>query len=201
MSPRAWTVVRRQFHKHPDLGIVTEGELDDDGVKVKFHNKDTVIRVRGPRELPERTTFDLPVALTVSELPTPQFRVNAFETGDEIWQAFVDEWGTECWYCGTDKPADRRELQLDHIEPTKRDGTNDDCFNRALACAPCNSDKRDNLTVEETIDKALEEGRIRTRALRDEVLTGFKNRHQWAQNRWERIRPDGAQTSENASAE
>ena len=23
MSPRAWTVIRRQFHKHPDLGIIT----------------------------------------------------------------------------------------------------------------------------------------------------------------------------------
>ena len=25
MSPRAWTVIRRQFHKHPALGIRTEG--------------------------------------------------------------------------------------------------------------------------------------------------------------------------------
>ena len=28
MSPRAWTVVRRQFHKQPDLQIVTEGQIE-----------------------------------------------------------------------------------------------------------------------------------------------------------------------------
>ena len=189
MSPRAWTVVRRQFHKRPELGIVTDGELDDDGVKVSFDNRDKVIRVLGPHDLPDRTTAEKPISIVLHDLPAPQFRQKAHESGDVIWQAFVDKWGTGCWYCGTEKAADRRELQLDHIEPTKRDGTNDDCFNRALACAPCNSDKRNNLTVEETIDKALEAGRIATPALRDEVLVGFKKRRQRAIERWEQIKP------------
>ena len=194
MSPRAWTIVRRQFHKHPDLGILTEGELDDDGVKVKFDNRDKVIRVRGPRELPQRTTLDSPIRIQITTLPEPEFRRKAFETYDAIWQAFVDEWGTRCWYCDTEKSADKRELQLDHIEPNTRDGRNDDCWNRALACAPCNSDKGNTLTVEETIDKALESGRIATSALRDEVLAGFNTRHNWAKERWEEIKPSTSRT-------
>ena len=85
--------------------------------------------------------------------------------------------------------ADRRVLQLDHIEPNQRDGTNDDCWNRALACAPCNSDKSDRMTVEETIDKALEAGRIVTERLREEQAVRFTARHTWAKERWEQIRP------------
>ena len=109
----------------------------------------------------------------------------AYITFMTIWDAFVREWGTRCWYCGTEKARDRRELELDHIVPNKRDGTNDDCWNRALACAPCNSDKDDKLTVEQTIDKALAAGRIQTPALRDEQVAIFEQRHEWAKARWE----------------
>ena len=186
MSPRAWTVVRRQFEKHPDLGIVTEGERMGD-VAVRMEHSGKIIRVNGPHELPERTTEDEPVNARMVNGDAPVFRVKPFEDSKTIWEAFVEEWGAGCWYCGQPKPKDRRELQLDHIEP--KDGTNDDCFNRALACAPCNSDKRNNLTVEQTINKALEVGRIETRARRDEVLKGFYERHRRAKERWEDIRP------------
>lgn len=190
MSPRAWTVIRRQFHKHPDLGIVTEGEVLDESIKTRLENAGRVIRVRGPHDLPVRTTVDAPVAMAFGALPDPVFKQTPHESSEQIWQAFVEEWGTRCWYCGTDKPANRRELQLDHIEPNKRDGTNDDCFNRALSCAPCNGDKSDRLTPEETINLALETGRIATPRLRDEVQAGFTERHQWAKDRWERIKPN-----------
>ena len=60
------------------------------------------------------------------------------EESQTIWEAFVAEWGTRCWYCGLEKRHSRRELQLDHIEPNQRDGSNDDCWNRALACVDCN---------------------------------------------------------------
>ena len=189
MSPRAWTVVRRQFHKHSALGIVTEGELFDT-VEPRIENVERVIRVRGPGQLPKRTSEDAVQATIIKTLPRPRFKQRAVEDGATIWQAFVDEWGTACWYCDTEKAADRRELQLDHIEPNKGDGTNDDCFNRALACSPCNSDKSNELNVKETIAKALEEGRIQTTARHDEVLHGFKIRHEWAKLRWTRIKPN-----------
>ena len=194
MSPRAWTVVRRQFHKQPDLRIVTEGELDKYGVEVTFDNRDKVIRVRGPHDLPKRVTENVPIKILIDELPDPQFRQKTLESYDQIWQAFVNEWGTACWYCGTEKSEDKRELQLDHIEPNTKDGRNDDCFNRALACAPCNSDKSNNLTVKKTIDKAMEAGRIATTALRDEQFSRFTDRHEWAKRRWEDIKPSKPQS-------
>ncbi len=59
--PRAWTVVRRQFHKQPDLRIVTEGEYaesePDEGMQPDLGDN-RVIRVRGPLDIPERTTLD-----------------------------------------------------------------------------------------------------------------------------------------------
>ena len=190
MSPRAWTVVRRQFHKQPDLRIVTEGEYAerDTGVQPDLA-PDRMIYVRGPHQLPKRTTPDAGIPIRFGTLPEPEYRQRPVETSQEIWQAFVAEWGTGCWYCGQTKAEDRRELQLDHVEPNKGDGSNDDCWNRALACVACNSDKSDRLTAEATIDKALEEGRISTPALRDEQMVNFNRRREWTRKRWHDIKP------------
>lgn len=189
MSPRAWTVVRRQFHKQSDLRIVTEGDYaEGEGVKPALGDR-RVIHVRGPHELPVRTTGDGDVPMRFGVLPEPTYRQRPVEDALTIWGAFVKKWATQCWYCGTDKDKDRRELQLDHIEPNRRDGSNDDCWNRALACIACNSDKGNRLTPTETIDKALEAGRIRTPALRDEQREVFERRQAWACERWETVRP------------
>ena len=190
MSPRAWTMVRRQFHKQPDLRIITEGEYPEatGGVQSDL-STGRVIRVRGPDDLPERTNEDAPIAMRINTLPEPQYRQRPVESSQQIWEAFVAEWGTGCWYCGMAKQNDRRELQLDHVEPNARDGSNDDCWNRALACVACNSDKSDRLTVEDTIQLAYEAGRIATESLRDEQAANFRRRHQWAQERWETVRP------------
>jgi DNA modification methylase/5-methylcytosine-specific restriction endonuclease McrA len=189
MSPRAWTIVRRQFSKQPDLRIVTEGEYaEGEGVRPQLGDT-RLIRVRGPHDLPQRTNEDAPVPMSAKTLPKIQFKQRPSESDEKIWQAFVGEWGTRCWYCGADKPANRRELQLDHIEPASRDGSNDDCWNRALACSPCNGDKANKLTPEQTVNLALENGRIPTKARRKEVLEGFHRRRQWAKERWEEVRP------------
>ncbi len=53
MSPRAWTVVRRQFHKQPDLRIVTEGEYTEQNTGVQPDlGPGRIIRVRGPLDIP-----------------------------------------------------------------------------------------------------------------------------------------------------
>ncbi len=204
MSPRAWTVIRRQFHKQTDLQIVTEGELERssefvqnptgpehyrEGVSVRIgFDDDRIIRVRGPHDLPQRTTTDGRQTTSLQELPPIEFRQRSREDSQTIWEAFIDYWGAECWYCGQEKQRDRRELQLDHIEPNKRDGSNDDCWNRALACVACNGDKGNRLTVAETMDMALEAGRIETPARRDEQMDAFERRHKWAKERWEEVR-------------
>ena len=171
MSPRAWTVVRRQFHKQPDLRIVTEGEYAEKytGVQPDL-GPERIIKVRGPQELPARTTDEQPRPLRLATLPEPTYRQRPVEDSHTIWEAFVKQWGARCWFCGLEKRRSRRELQLDHIEPNRRDGTNDDCWNRALACTDCK------------VDKTL------TDALRDEQLEAFQRRHKWAQERWEQIR-------------
>ena len=188
MSPRAWTVVRRQFHKQPNLRIATEGEYAE-GEGVEQVLGDTrIISVRGPYELPKRTTEDAPILMRINALPELTFRQKAVESKDEIWDAFVEEWGMECWYCGTEKGS-RRELQVDHVEPRKRDGSNDDCWNRALACIDCNGDKSNRLNPLQTIDLALEVGRISTSMRRNEQIERFERRMEWARERWEQIKP------------
>ena len=191
MSPRAWTVVRRQFHKHPKLGIVSEGDLPQDDaepdvkLRPQLATANRVIKVRGPNELPQRRTAEAPRLVTNTRLAEPLYRQKPKESSDEIWDAFVLEWGTGCWYCGRPTGGHRQELHLDHIEPNKRDGSNDDCWNRALSCTVCNSNKSDKLTPQQTIRRALEDGLIQTDSLHDEVLQGFKIRHDWAKLRWE----------------
>ena len=191
MSTRAWTVVRRQFHKQADLRIETDGGYTESYTGVQPDLRpEVIIRVRGPNELPTRTTADAPLRMIFGTLPEPTYRQRPVEDGQTIWEVFVEQWGTRCWYCNAEMRHSRRELQLDHIEPNKRDGSNDDCWNRALACVDCNGDKGDRFTPEQTMDKALEAGRIGTPALREEMSDTFKRRYQWAKERWENeIRP------------
>ena len=186
MSPRAWTIVRRQFAKKPELAMTVAGEEGEyDAANPTFEGRGA-LRVFGPIQMPKRNPDDWgwSIARQGKHLAPIGFRHNAMETSDEIWEAFVHTWDAFCWYCGTAKPRDRRELHLDHIEPKARDGSNDDCWNRALACAPCNSDKGNKLTPLETIDKAYEAGRIGTSKLRDEMIELFNKRHQWAKERY-----------------
>ena len=189
MSPRAWTVVRRQFAKQPDLAMTVEGEEGEyEGASPRFEGKG-VLKVRGPNRLPQRSARDaaaehLPLRANLAEI---RFRQKPLESGNQIWQAFVDEWGTDCWYCGRTQEKNRRVLQLDHVAPNKGDGSNDDCWNRALACVICNGAKSDNLTPAQTIDKAFEDGFIQTKARRAEISAAFSVRREWARKRWEAL--------------
>ena len=192
MSPRAFTVVRRQFAKKPELGMTVEGEeAEYDAANPQFEGKG-VLKVRGPNQLPIRGAVegeaDFASALIPNQpLPEIKFRQTPLEKDVVIWRAFVKEWGTDCWYCGRPQDEDRRVLQLDHVEPNKGDGTNDDCWNRALACIQCNSDKSDKLNPTETMDKALEAGRIQTKTRRDEISAAFSVRREWARKRYESL--------------
>ena len=189
MSPRSFTVVRRQFARKPELGMTVEGEEGEyDDSNPRFEGKG-VLRVRGPNRLPKRSAGDADAESPRPRVSLPEikFRQKPLESGAEIWQAFVDEWGTDCWYCGRTQDADRRYLQLDHVEPNRGDGTNDDCWNRALSCIACNSDKSDRLTPSETMDKALAAGRIQTKARRDEISAAFVVRREWARERYESL--------------
>ena len=188
MSPRAWTVVRRQFHKQDSLRIRTEGEIAYDEPLQFRLDDDRVISVHGPTpdQLPKRATPQQ-ANLPARRLPVVKYKQKPLETSQQIWEAFVEQYGPECWYCGRQARRDRRELHLDHVEPNRRDGTNDDCWNRALACSPCNSDKSNNPDLDKVFNKALADGRISTEAKLDQIRRNFDERRQWARRRWETI--------------
>lgn len=188
MSPRAWTIVRRQFHKQPDLRIRTEGELTvAKNEALQFPIGDTrLIRVFGPNQLPQRAT-PTQTSFPTRTLPPITYMQKSLETSKQIWEAFVEQYGPECWYCGQKKNADRRELHLDHVEPNRHDGTNDDCWNRAIACSPCNSDKSNDPDLHNVFSNALESGRISSKAKLDEIRHNYDDRRNWATKRWENL--------------
>ena len=189
MSPRAWTVVRRQFAKKPELGMTVESEETDyEEASPRFEGKG-VLKVRGPNQLPVRSDPEMRLEYLPprAHLPQIRFRQTPLETSAEIWQAFVDEWGAECWYCGIREQRGRLYLQLDHIVPNRGDGSNDDCWNRALACIACNSDKSNRLTPAQTIKQALQSGRIETERQCAEIEKRFDARHKWAIERWKSL--------------
>ena len=83
MSPRAWTVVRRQFAKQPDLAMTVEGEEGEyEEASPRFEGKG-VLRVRGPNRLPRRSARDaaaerLPLRANLAEI---RFRQKPLESG------------------------------------------------------------------------------------------------------------------------
>lgn len=191
MSPRAWTVVRRQFHKHPKLKIITEGELSkEDGVQTRIGDR-RVIKARGPNDIPQPVSDGASGASIKARrkgLAKIVFKQRPLETPQQIWDAFVKEWGPMCWYCDAKQRPTRPSLHLDHIESYNPDGSNNDCWNRALACPDCNSAKGAKLTPQETIELAFEAGRIAAPALRDEQLVKFETRRKWARERYNKLK-------------
>jgi len=127
-----------------------------------------------------------PYAMPNPDLP----KQRRLESDKQIWNAFVDKWGSTCWYCGVRQPRTGSSLHLDHILP--RDGSNDDCWNRALACPDCNSAKGNKLTPTATIKIAFEARRIDTDANRKEQLSIFQKRHKWARDRHDNLKQSNA---------
>ena len=56
VSPRAWTVVRRQFHMQRTLRVRTDGDLTFDQPLQFRLDDDRVISIHGPNQLPTRET-------------------------------------------------------------------------------------------------------------------------------------------------
>ena len=81
MSPRAWTVVRRQFEKQRNLGIATEGGRHDEDTWLRLDQSMNTIRVRGPNELPERLIEGEPIEASL--IIPPKARIPAYGTGDQ----------------------------------------------------------------------------------------------------------------------
>ena len=97
------------------------------------------------------------VPLTAVSVETAKFDPEKFQNPDtsgviyekgklmgyEVREYLLEKWGRQCAYCG----AEGVPLQVEHIIPTSRDGTNR-ISNLTLACRKCNIKKGDKTAAE-----------------------------------------------------
>ena len=57
-SPRAWTVAKRQFAKHPDLALTVENEDAEHAAASPAFESKGIMKVRGPNQLPKQSPDD-----------------------------------------------------------------------------------------------------------------------------------------------
>lgn len=151
ISPRAMTVLRRQFMKfgYAVDGTAPDAVLSNEGVSLA---KAEVV-ILGPRELPERKTPESDLE-SVKPLPPRKYKVPAsIFTRAEMLEFLLGLSGWRAWCCGfanwkvgTDGAANieqtTRNFELDHIELQSKQGRHE-IDNRAPLCPYHNSLKRD----------------------------------------------------------
>ena len=144
ISPRALTVLRRQFNKK-GWAIGGEAATEDDGQSILGF---VDVQVKGSHEIAERDTSADPISPT-KKLSERKFKVAASDMPEREMKLLLAEVaGFQCWACGfatrdvTGEVVESVEhFHLDHIEPKSQGGSNY-VHNRALLCAPCNIGKR-----------------------------------------------------------
>ncbi len=151
ISPRAMTVLRRQFKK---FGYAVDGETPA-GV---LANEDVSlaraeVTILGPADLPERSVSDDDVE-AVKPLPQRKYKTSAsIFTRQEMLEYLLGLSGWRAWCCGfanwkigtDDKPVIEhtiRNFELDHIDPKSKQGRHE-IDNRAPLCPYHNSVKSD----------------------------------------------------------
>ncbi len=153
ISPRALTVLRRQFAKKgwsidgkvvaDEAGVV---RLEDVAGMDRFAEVD--VSVKGPRDVPERAADDVVAIPSVKPLPERKYKRRSSDMPrSEMVEllARLSEW--MCWGCGFAVRGPDGEVvetaahfHLDHIEP-KAEGGSNLLHNRAVLCSPCNTEK------------------------------------------------------------
>ncbi|MCY4458584.1 MAG: DNA methyltransferase [Acidimicrobiaceae bacterium] len=151
ISPRAMTVLRRQFKK---FGYAVDGEVPDgviahDGVSLARAE----VSILGPHELPQRTSLEEGIA-SVKPLPTRKYKVAAsIFTRQEMLSFLLGLSGWRAWCCGfanwkTDSVGRQiidqttRNFELDHIDPQSKRGRHE-IYNHAPLCPYHNGVKSD----------------------------------------------------------
>ena len=149
INPRAWTVFKRQFSK-PKLALLTCDEPTNTLQKVLLGNTATV---RGPHELPTRTTpiqESTPPAFKLTDRPR-QFKTPASIIPEpEMLEILLKLSDYQAWCCGfANRMPDgsiiktTRNFHLDHREPASKAGTSHQITNRAPLC-PYHNIKKSN---------------------------------------------------------
>ena len=147
ISPRALTVLRRQFAK---FNYAVDGTQQTE--RPLLDPKANII-TRGPGELPERNDEDPVERQDIKELPERKFKVPASIIPEsEMLQRLLELSSYKAWCCGyANRMPDgtvirtTRNFHLDHIDPKSKDGSND-IQNRAPLC-PYHNTRKNNRRV------------------------------------------------------
>ena len=178
ISPRAMTVLRRQFKKfgYAVDGEAPEGVLANKGVSLARAD----VTILGPNELPERTTSEDDVK-SVKPLPQRRYKTSAsIFTRQEMLEYLLGLSGWRAWCCGFANckvDADGRAIiecttrnfELDHIDPKSKQGRHE-IDNRAPLCPFHNSLKSDRrIPLEEFRNEIDKRGELLVASLEDLV--------------------------------
>ena len=144
ISPRALTVLRRQFVK---FRYAVNGTHEAERPPLIA---DADVTVRSPLDLPKRTDEDLDPVERPKPLPERKFKVPASIIPErEMLEFLLDLSGYMAWCCGfAHRMPDGRVVRttnnfhLDHIDPKSKDGSNQ-IHNRAPMCPRHNIRKKD----------------------------------------------------------
>ncbi|MDE2688419.1 MAG: DNA methyltransferase [Chloroflexota bacterium] len=147
ISPRALTVLRRQFAK---FNYAVDGEQQTDKPRMLI-NAD--ITTKGPGELPDRSDEDLVEWQDIKELPERKFKVPASRIPErEMLEFLLEISGYTAWCCGFANRRSNgevvrtaRNFHLDHIDPKSKQGSNQ-IMNRAPLC-PHHNIRKNNRRV------------------------------------------------------
>ena len=167
ISPRALTVLRRQFNKK-GWAIGGEAATEDDGQsKLGFVD----VQVKGPHEIAGRDTTADPLP-SVKPLPDRKFKVPAsLIPKQEMLEFLLGLSGWRAWCCGfanirmgVDGTAEvvetARNFHLDHIDPKSKQGS-DQIVNRAPLCPHHNTAKNaERIHLEDLRDRIEKAGEM-----------------------------------------
>ena len=165
ISPRAMTVVKRQFNKFRyavDGGpvLVRRGKMEQAALLA-----DAEVTIKGPDGLPERRTPD-PESPPLLQLEEPVYAGQMFKRR-EMLEMLLRESGWMAWCCGFAVRRPNGEIMetadnfhLDHIDP-KAEGGSEYITNRAPLCQTCNGRKGNRpITLRQLRQEIIEQGKL-----------------------------------------
>ncbi len=149
ISPRAMTVLRRQFRK---FGYAVDGQAPEGVLTYKNSSLARAnVTVCGPKELPVRSTIEQDV-ISIRPLPPRKYKTRAsIFSRSEMLEFLLDLSDWRAWCCGfanwkqdehgtTVVEHTTRNFELDHIDPKSKGGRHE-IDNRAPLCPYHNSMK------------------------------------------------------------
>ena len=147
ISPRALTVLRRQFAK---FNYAVDGTQQ---TETPLLNPEANITTKGPGELPPRADEDPVEPQSIKELPPRKFKVPASRIPEgEMMEFLLGLSGYTAWCCGYavrrsggEVVKTTRNFHLDHIDPKSKQGSNQ-IMNRAPLC-PDHNIRKNNRRV------------------------------------------------------